>query len=139
MLTETMIQKLEGENVSFLRQVTRKQEMRQRDGSWRKVPAQIVLQRSGTQALRAYVDRGQATVEEWVTTWHIFDICTQEIGYKGGDRLLVPWWRQKSAEDHLRFTVEAILAAAKVRRRHESGRHDGNEGGSEGGSTDSDE
>ena len=37
-LTEKMSQRIEGEHVIFLRQVTRKQETRRRDGSWRKVP-----------------------------------------------------------------------------------------------------
>ena len=37
-LRKTMSQRIEGEHVIFLRQVTRKQETRRRDGSWRKVP-----------------------------------------------------------------------------------------------------
>ena len=53
---------------------------------------------------------------EWVSTRPIFYVCMRETGYKGGGRLWVPWWRQKAAEDQLRVTVEAILAASKVRR-----------------------
>ena len=76
---------------------------------------------------------------EWVATWPIFDVCARETGFEGGGRLRVPWWRQKAAEDQLRVTMEAILEAARVRRRQESSRGDGSEGGSEGGSTDREE
>ena len=62
-----------------------------------------------------------------------------ETGYEGGGRLRVSWWRQKSEEDQMRVTVEAILATARVRWRQESGRSDGREGGSEEESTDSEE
>ena len=59
--------------------------------------------------------------------WPIFDVCAREIGYKGGGRLRVLYWSQKAAEKQLRVTVEAILVAARVRRRQESGRHYGSE------------
>ena len=49
-----------------------------------------------------------------LATRTIFDVCTKEKEYKGGEILRVPWWRQKAAEDQLRVEVEAILAAAKV-------------------------
>ena len=42
-LTEKMSQRLEGLHVIFLRQVTRKQAKRRRDGSWRQVPTEEVL------------------------------------------------------------------------------------------------
>ena len=42
-------------------------------------------------------------------------------------------------EDHSGVTAGAILAAARVRRQQESGRHDGSEVGLEGGSTDIEE
>ena len=49
------------------------------------------------------------------------------------------WWRQKASEDQLMNTVEAILVAAKVRRRQEYGRYDGSKGELEGGITDRNE
>ena len=66
---------------------------------------------------------------EWVSLRHIFDICAREMGYEGGDRLRVPWWRQAAAHNQMKVTVESILAAARVRRRQESGRCDGSEEG----------
>ena len=91
-----MSQRLEVAHVSFLRQVTCKQATRQRDGSWRQVPAEEVLQVVSTQTIRTYWERRQATVAEWVATRPIFDVCAQETGYEGGGRLLVPWWGQKA-------------------------------------------
>ena len=47
-LTDTIIQQLEGAHVSSMRQVKHKQSMRKRDGSWRQVTAEEVLQGAGT-------------------------------------------------------------------------------------------
>ena len=117
MLTETIIQRLEGAHVIFLWQVTRKQAARRRDGSWHKVTEEAVLQGVGTQMLRTYVDRLQATVAEWVATRPIFDVCERYTGYGGGGRLWLPWCRQRAAEDQLRVMVEDILEVARVWRR----------------------
>ena len=114
-LTEIMIQRLEGAHVIFLRKITRKQATRRRYGYWRQVTSEAVLQGAGTQTIRTYVDRRQATVAEWVATRHILYVCVQETGYEVGGRLRVPWWRKKSEECQLRVMVEAILAAARVR------------------------
>ena len=54
-LTEAMIQQLEGLHMIFFIQVTRRQETRQRYGSWQQVPSEAVLQGSGKQTLRTYV------------------------------------------------------------------------------------
>ena len=67
----------------------------------------------------------------------IFDVCAIETGYERGGRIRVPWWMQEAAENQLKITVEAILAAARVQRQQESGRCGGSEVGLEGGSTDS--
>ena len=63
-LLAPMMKRLEGAHVSFLRQVTQKQATGHRDGYWRQVTAESVLQGAGTQSLRIYVDRQQATVAE---------------------------------------------------------------------------
>ena len=63
-LPGTIIQRLEGAHMSFLMQVTHKQATQQRDGYWRQVTVEAVLQRVGTQTLRTYVDRRQETVTE---------------------------------------------------------------------------
>ena len=76
-----------------------------------------MLKGAGTQTLSKYVDRLQATVAEWVAIRPIFDVCVRDTGYEGWGILWVPWWRQKSAENRLRVTVEEILSATMVRRR----------------------
>ena len=38
------------------------------------VLSEEIMQRAGTQTLRMYVARRQATVEEWVSTRTIFDV-----------------------------------------------------------------
>ena len=60
MLTEPMMQRLEGVHVSLLRQVTRKHATRRRCGSWWQVKSEAVLQEVGTQLLRTYVDMRHA-------------------------------------------------------------------------------
>ena len=128
-LMETTIQRSEGAHVIFLRQVTCKQATQRRHGSWRQVTAEAVLQGAGTQTIRTYVDRRQETMTEWVSTRTIFDVCAREMEYKGGGRLRVPWFSQKAAKYHLRVTVEAILAATRLRQRQKSDRRCGSEGG----------
>ena len=65
--------------------------------------------------------------------WPIFQIFERETQYVGGGKLWVPWWRQASAENQLKVTVEDISVAARVWWRWESGRHSKIKGGSEGG------
>ena len=83
------------------------------------------------------MDKKQATVAEWVSLWPIIDVFTRETGYEGGGRLWVLWQMQETVENQLKVAVEEILAAARVRRKQESGRRDGSKGGSEGGNMDS--
>ena len=56
-LMETMIQRLQGAHVSFLRKVTRKQSTRRRDLFWWKVRVEADLHGAGTQMLRTYMDK----------------------------------------------------------------------------------
>ena len=67
---------------------------RLREGSWRKLAADKVLQGAGTQPLQTYLDRRYATVAEWVALRPIFDVRARERGYEGGGKPQVPWWRQ---------------------------------------------
>ena len=49
------------------------------------------------------------------------------MGYKGGEKLREPWWRQAAANKQMRVILEEILAAARERREQEYGRR-GKEG-----------
>ena len=55
---------------------------RLRDSSRRKVAGNKVLQGAGAQPLQTYLDRRQATVEEWVALRRIFDVCSRYMGYE---------------------------------------------------------
>ena len=70
--------------------------------------AKSVLQGAWTQPLRAYVDRQQMTVAEWVDLQPIFDISARETGYEGGGILWVTWCGQKAEGNQLRVSLEKI-------------------------------
>ena len=76
-----MAQSLEGVHVGFLRQVKNLKAKRLRDGSWRKVAVEKVLQGTGTQPLQTYLDRRQTTVAERVALRPILEVFTNETGY----------------------------------------------------------
>ena len=61
-LSAPMVQRLEGVHVGFLRQVNKLKAKRLRDGSWRKVAAEKLLQGAETQPLWTYLDRSQEAV-----------------------------------------------------------------------------
>ena len=77
--------------MGFLRQVKRKKAKRLKDGSWKKAAANIVLQSAGNQPLQTYIGRRKAAVTEWVALRTIFEVCTKEMGYKGGVRHRESW------------------------------------------------
>ena len=79
-LSEAMSRNLEGVHVGFLRYITGKKEKRQRDGTWRSEAAEMVLKEVGTQILRAYIEKWQAKVEEWVALMPILEICDRDTG-----------------------------------------------------------
>ena len=137
-LSEPMLQRLDGVHVGLLRQVIKLKAKILRDGSWRKATANKVLQRAGTQPIRTYLDRRQATVAEWVALRHTFNVYARETSYKGGGKLQDPWWRKAAADKHLRVTLKYILVAARDQRQRESGRGGRGEGGEEGEVTGSD-
>ena len=71
------------------------------------------------------------TVVEWVALRPIFEVCEKETGYKGGGRVHEQWWRQTTAERHLKTTLKEILVAAWDRQKREYGRSGEGKGGEE--------
>ena len=90
MLLSAMKNKLEGVHVGFLRQVTRMQAKSNKDGTWKNVALERVLQGAGKQPLQTYIDR--RTVEEWVDSRPIFDICVKETGTREGGSIQELCW-----------------------------------------------
>ena len=95
------VEKPEGVYLGFPLQVTGKKEIMKNYRSWWKAAAESVLQGTGTQPPQTYIDSRQATVKEWMDLWPIFEVCTKEMGYKGGGKFQEPWWRQEAAEQQL--------------------------------------
>ena len=106
----------------FLRLITRQRSVRQKDGTWRQVAADKVLEKAVTQPLGTYIYRRQVTVTEWVALRPILEVYDRDTGYKGGGRLQEPWWRQTEARKYLSATLKEILVAARGRRRKSSRR-----------------
>ena len=61
----------------------------------------------------------------------ILVVYTRDMGYEGGGKLQVQWWRQAAADNQLKVTVEAILVAARVWQQQEYGRRGKSKGGYE--------
>ena len=121
------VQESGGVHVGFLRNITGQRAVRQKEGTWRQVAEDRVLEKAGTQSLGAYIDRRQATVAEWVILYPMLEVCNRQTGYKGGGRLRDPWWRQTAAIKQLSATLKCILAA-EMEQRWKSGRRGGGGG-----------
>ena len=90
--------------------MTGKQERKSLCGIWRNKGEGSVLKEAGTQAVKVYIDRVQATVALWVSLRPIFEACAQqETCYEGGRWRRPLWWRQTAADVQLRVTLEDIL------------------------------
>ena len=98
-LPSSMGNTLEGVHTELLQQVTGKIASWHQYRSWWVEGADIALHLSGTQLLRTYINRRQATVTEWVATRTIFEVCVQEeTGYTGGGRQQALCWRQLAVD-----------------------------------------
>ena len=97
--------------------------VRQEDGTLRQVSADKFLENTGTQSLRAYIDRSQTAVAKWVALRPILEVCDRNQSYEGGGRRRYPKWSQTAARK-LSCTLKEISVAA-MERRWKSGRRGG--------------
>ena len=128
-LSAAILNKLEGVNVDFLRQVTGIKAQRLGDETWTKEGPDRVHQAAGTKPLQEYINKRQATIAEWVGLHTIFEVSAGDIGYEGGGELCKPWWQQEAAEQQVDAMLRNILEAAGERRRQESDRRGRGKGG----------
>ena len=105
----------------FLRQVVGNMAKRQWYRNFRRVAANSVLKEEGNERLRAYIDKSQTTVMDWVLLIPIYKVCDREVGYEGGGRRRDPWWQQTSARKQLRVTLEEILVRQGRNNRNPEG------------------
>ena len=110
--------------MGFLRHITGQRVVRREDGTLMQVSADKVLEKTGTQSLRAYIDMSQTAVAKWVVLRPILEVCDRETSYKGGGRRRYPKWRQKASRKQLSCTLKEILASA-MEQRWKSGRFGG--------------
>ena len=82
-LTATMLQKMEGVYVGFLRHVVEMLACNLGVGMWQKEGAERVLQETGRKKLREYIETIQARVAEWVALRPIFEVFAKNTGFKG--------------------------------------------------------
>ena len=107
-LSEAMLNKLEGVHVGLLRQVMGMKARSLGDKTWTKEGTGRVLQAAGTKSLREYIDKRQATVAEWVALRPISEFCAKETRYVGGGKLREPWWQQEAVEQQLGATMNSF-------------------------------
>ena len=87
--------------------------MQQKYREYRQVAAETVLDKSGTQTLRTYIESRQATEVKLVALCPIFRVCDRETG--GPGRHQETLWRQTTAE------ISLVLRYNIFRRRQWSG------------------
>ena len=63
------------------------------DDTWTKEGQYRVLRVAGTKLLQEYIENRQVTLAEWVDLRPIFEVCSKETGYKGGEKLRDLLWR----------------------------------------------
>ena len=122
-LTATVLQKLEGVNVGFLRQVAGMTARKMGVDTWQKEGAERVVQAIGTNPMQEYIEKKKETVTEWLALRPVSKVCAKETGFGGRGRARGQCWRQTAAERQLKTTLKEILVAARKWRRWESGRH----------------
>ena len=59
----------------------------------------------------------------------ILEVCNGGTGYKGDGVCRETWWRQMTAREQTRVTLENILAATRVKRQESGRRGEGGGGG----------
>ena len=115
-MLEAMSWNLEGVHMVFISQITGKRIELNRDGTCKSVAEEKVLKEAVTQSLRAYIDRRQATVAEWVALQPILEVFDKDADYEGCWRRLGPWWRQTVTRKPPSATLNDVLTAERERR-----------------------
>ena len=78
----------------FLQLITGKTSRRLGYRTWETTGTKDVRETERTQSARIYIEQRQETVAQWVALRPLFQVCTREIGYEGGERRRKAWWRQ---------------------------------------------
>ena len=103
-LSASMAKRIEGTHTDFLRMITGKRAKKLEDGTWKTPGAEGIREAAGTQSDRIYIERRQATMEQWVALRPLFGVCSMETGYEGGgaevEGVVVPRGDGKTTSGH---------------------------------------
>ena len=75
----------EDTHTGFMSQITGKRARRKVDGMWVTPRAEVVQEAAGNQSEMTYIGIRQGVVAQWVVMRPIFEACTRETGYEGGE------------------------------------------------------
>ena len=115
-ISVSMAKRIEVTHTEFLRLILGKRARLLEDGTWETSGAEGIREAVGTQSARIYIERWQETVAQWVALSPLFEVCSRETGYAGGEQRRKEWWRQEVTEKQLWATL-ADSQEAKRRRR----------------------
>ena len=77
-LWASMAKRIDGMLTEFLRMITGKRTKKLGDGTWERPGVEGIQEAAGTQSARIYIERRQATVEQWVAIHTLFEVCARD-------------------------------------------------------------
>ena len=86
--------------------MTGRQPQKGRDGGWVYPPLEDAIAEEGLHEVEAYVSRRQNTVEQYISTMPIMDLCLA-AKRRPGTRVEMWWWEQKGLD------LEGMWTAAR--------------------------
>ena len=90
-VTNAMMEILESFHHHVARRLSGPIPYRSPDGAWIYPPLKEAMDKAGLWTMKEYVRRRQATVEDYVATRPIYQLCTQAIMLPGASRIM-RWW-----------------------------------------------
>ena len=90
-LLASMGNRIGGMHTEFLQMITGKIENQLGDETWETPGSEGIQEAAVTQLYRIYIERQQATVEQWGGIRPLFKLCTRETGYEGGGQRRKVW------------------------------------------------
>ena len=114
---EVMTITVEVTHISFLKQIMGNMTQRNTEGTWVTPASGEVLREYVMQTSATYIRRRQVTVEQWVDLRPIFEVCTQEQGFKRGGQHRRPWWIKEASDEVLGATRVDAYQEERIRQR----------------------
>ena len=97
-ITDSMRKVLEGFHHRIARRISGLVAQRIGDNQWEYPPIADALEAAGLWTMKEYIRRRQATVEQYIATRPIYQLCTTAETQPGTSRFM-RWWQQDHSED----------------------------------------